>query len=348
MRCYITNSNTFVLWHNRLGHPESIMIRWIIENSNGHPLKNLKVLSNGEFSYTACYQGKLIVRPSLTKVDIESPTFLKRIHMDICGPIRPPSRSFRYFMVLIDVSSIWYHACLLSTRNLAFAKLLAWLWTQFFYNQIKCICLDNATEISSQILNDFHLNDYCLSIGIKVEHPVTYVHTQNGFAESLFKCLHLIARPLLMKTRLPSSGWGHGILHIAILVRLRPSNYDKFSPLQLILGQEPNISHLRIFFMCYICACSSTTSHKNGSLKKVRNLCWVWIALHYSLPWTINWEYVHCSICRLSVWWDNFSKIRGRKQWNQKRNFVKKFITVPSWSTYFYLWTRNIKNYSPA
>ena len=75
------------------------MMRRIIENSNGHPLKDLKVLLNGEFSCTSCYQGKLIVRPSPMKVKIESPAFLERIHGDICGPIHPPSGSFRYFMV---------------------------------------------------------------------------------------------------------------------------------------------------------------------------------------------------------------------------------------------------------
>ena len=30
----------FNLWHDRLGHPGSSMIRRIIEHSNGHPLKN--------------------------------------------------------------------------------------------------------------------------------------------------------------------------------------------------------------------------------------------------------------------------------------------------------------------
>lgn len=34
-----TDSNTFALWHNRLGHLGSIMMRWIIENSNGHSLR---------------------------------------------------------------------------------------------------------------------------------------------------------------------------------------------------------------------------------------------------------------------------------------------------------------------
>ena len=50
-----------------------------------------------------------------------------------------------------------------------------------------------------------------------------------------------------MKTNLPTCVWGHAILHAATLVRLRPTNYHNFSPLQLALGQQPNISYLRIF-----------------------------------------------------------------------------------------------------
>jgi hypothetical protein len=32
-----------MLWHDQLGHPGSIIMRRIIENSHGHPLKNLKI-----------------------------------------------------------------------------------------------------------------------------------------------------------------------------------------------------------------------------------------------------------------------------------------------------------------
>ena len=240
-----TDSNTFVLWHGRLGHPGSIMMRRITENSSGHPLKNLKILTNDEFSCDACYQGKMITRPSPMKVSIESPAFLERIHGDICGPIHPPSGLFRYFMVLIDASSRWSHVCLLSSRNLAFTKLLAQiirLRAQFPDYPIKAIRLDNAGEFSSQAFDD-----YCLSVGIKVEHPVAYVHTQNGLAESFIKRLQLIARPLLMKTKLPTTVWGHAILHAASLIRLRPTHYNKYSPSQLVFGHEPNIVHLRIF-----------------------------------------------------------------------------------------------------
>ena len=62
-------------------------------------------------------------------------------------------------------------------------------------------------------------------VGINIEHPVAHTHTQNGLAESFIKHLQLIARPLLMKTKLPTSAWGHAIMHVVALVRIRPTTY---------------------------------------------------------------------------------------------------------------------------
>ena len=148
-------------------------------------------------------------------------------------------------MVLIDVSTQWSHVCLLSSRNVVFARLLAQiirLRAQFPDHPIKTIRLDNAGEFSSQTFLD-----YCMSIGIDVQYHVAHVHSQNGLAESFIKRLQLIARPLLLKSKLPLSAWGHAIIHAANLIRLRPmANYD-LSPLQLAKGYQPNISHLRVF-----------------------------------------------------------------------------------------------------
>ena len=66
-----------------------------------------------------------------------------------------------------------------------------------------------------------------MSIGINVEHLVAHVHTQNGLAKSFIKRLQLIARPLLMRAKLPTSVWGHAILHAASLARIRPVPYHK-------------------------------------------------------------------------------------------------------------------------
>ncbi|KAK6152021.1 hypothetical protein DH2020_014656 [Rehmannia glutinosa] len=121
----LVNLDIFGLWHDRLGHPGTTMMRRIVEHTNGHPLKSTKMLMSKDYFCESCSQGKFITKPSMEKVGYESPSFLQRIHGDICGPIHPASGPFRYFMVLIDESCRWSHICLLSTRNVAFARLLA-------------------------------------------------------------------------------------------------------------------------------------------------------------------------------------------------------------------------------
>ena len=115
------DSNAFLLWHERLGHPGISMMRRIVQNSNGHPLTSRQILVTDGYTCAACSKCKLIIRPSFTKTTFESPAFLEHIQGDICGPIHPPSRPFRYFMALIDASTRWSHVCLLSSRNVAFA-----------------------------------------------------------------------------------------------------------------------------------------------------------------------------------------------------------------------------------
>jgi hypothetical protein len=182
------NVDAFQIWHDRLGHPGVGMMIKIIDNCIGHNLN--KFPKTSDFICTTCATGKLILRPSPLKIHTESLKFLERIQGDICDSIQPISGSFRYFMVLIDISTRWSHMCLLSTRNHAFAKIMAQairLKAKFSEHQIYSIRLDNVVEFSLQAFND-----YCTTQGIQVQHSVPYVHTQNGLAESLRKRIKLI------------------------------------------------------------------------------------------------------------------------------------------------------------
>jgi hypothetical protein len=188
---------------------------------------------------------KLILRPSHLKIKAEPLKFLERIQGDICGPIQPLSGPFSYFMVLVDASTRWSHVYLLSTWNHAFAKLIAQvirLRASQPRHQIKSIRLDNAAEFSSKAFND-----YCTALEIEVQHSVPYVHTLNGLAESLIKRIKLIARPLLQNCKLPTSCWDHIVLNAGDLIQLCPTAYHTASPLQLVRGNPPSISHLRKF-----------------------------------------------------------------------------------------------------
>jgi hypothetical protein len=77
-----------------------------------------------------------------------------------------------------------------------------------------------------------------------VQHSVPYVHTQNGWAESLIKRNNLIVRPLLHNYNLPIRCWGYVVLHAADLIQLRPTAYHSTSPLYLVRGNAPSISHM--------------------------------------------------------------------------------------------------------
>ena len=85
------------------------------------------------------------------------------------------------------------------------------LYAQFPDFPIKLIWMDNAAEFTSTTF--IH---YCESISINFE-VSTHVHAQNGMAESLIKQIQVIVRPILLKSNLPSSTWGHA----AQLLRLR-------------------------------------------------------------------------------------------------------------------------------
>ena len=52
------------------------MVRRIVQSSNGHLLTSRQILKSHYFSCTACSQGKLIIRPSFTKIVSESPVVL--------------------------------------------------------------------------------------------------------------------------------------------------------------------------------------------------------------------------------------------------------------------------------
>jgi hypothetical protein len=102
--------------------------------------------------------------------------------------------------------------------------------------------MDNAAEFSLKAFND-----YCMALGINVEHSVPYVHTQNGLPKSLIKRVKLIVRPLLQNCKLPTSCWGHAVLHAADLIQIRPTaNHMAFS-LQSVCGNQPSIFHLQKF-----------------------------------------------------------------------------------------------------
>lgn len=223
------------IWHQRLGHSGATMMRKMLPVLLGHNL----CTSDAEKVHecTACIQGKLARRPAKWTLPTELLEPLHRLQGDICGPINPKSGPFSYFLVLVDAPGRHAEVSLLTTRNMVFPKLLAMILkyrNHFLENTIKYLRVDNALEFRSHTFEDF-----CVASGIE--------HVQNRLAEAYIKKIQLVTRPLLFYAKLPSTMWGYAILHAAVLLRLRPTLLHNTSPLELMSGRTPNISHLRTF-----------------------------------------------------------------------------------------------------
>jgi hypothetical protein len=92
---------------------------------------------------------------------------------------------------------------LLSTRNLVFSQILAYIFklkAKFPENFIKILRVDNVGEFTSKSFDNF-----CTAAGIDTQYPVSYVHFQNGTVESVIKRIQMIARPMLMMSQLSTS-----------------------------------------------------------------------------------------------------------------------------------------------
>ena len=81
------DTQTLTLWHDRLGHLGSIIMRRIIKKSHERTLKGQKILQTRKISCEVCSLEKLIMRSSPAKIKTKSPTFLERIQGDICRHI---------------------------------------------------------------------------------------------------------------------------------------------------------------------------------------------------------------------------------------------------------------------
>lgn len=145
-----------------------------------------------------------------------------------------------------------------------------------------------------------------MSVSIKVEHSVTHIYTQNGLAEAFIKHLQLIAQTLVMRTKLLVSTWGYAILHTSMLIRLRPTTTQSFSPSQLVTGYEPNVLHLHVFrFIVYVPIVSPLHIKMGYDLSLI---------IPYLEPLTCNF---FCrTICGLSLQWHSIPVVRGDKNIN--------------------------------
>ncbi|KAA1120908.1 hypothetical protein PGTUg99_050100 [Puccinia graminis f. sp. tritici] len=185
------------LWHHRLGHPSNVVMK-----SMGLPISD----SNSLCEVCACSKMTLIPFSSHF-----SPTqfTLQRLHMDLVGPINPPSVSgFKYFLTIVNQYSSFKFVRFLKAKSDTFEEFKRFvnLVENLQDHSIKEVVSDQGGEFVNKKFAQFAAKKGILQVFSPAETPEL-----NGFAERANHTILDKARCLLLTSSLPNTYWAEAV-----------------------------------------------------------------------------------------------------------------------------------------
>ncbi|KAK3005577.1 hypothetical protein RJ639_016411 [Escallonia herrerae] len=239
----VSESESYELWHRRIGHPSS------------QPLIHLPTVSVVSPSLkTICYvccraKHSRTIFPDSTSRAMD---IFGLVHCDIWGPYRVSTIfGTKYFLTIVDDYSrvVWVYLMHDKGQTGTLLRNFCNMVHTQFSKLFKIIRSDNSHEFDSQLMTQFY-NDH------SILHQTSMVDTpkQNGRVKRKHRHILEVARALRFQANLPIEFWGECVLTAAHLINRTPSAILKHkTPHELLFQKVPSYSYLRVFG-CLCCA----------------------------------------------------------------------------------------------
>ena len=223
------------LWHHRLGHTSDRILKHLSTKYSDIDFHCSQPCDTCHFAK----QKKLPFPHSNRK----SSSFFELIHVDVWGPVAISSiDGFKYFLTVVDDFRrfTWIHLLKYkSDVKTILPSFIQLIETQFTV-KLKRIRSDNGKE--------FYLTDFFNNKGIFHETSCVETPQQNSIVERKHQHLLNVSRALLFQAHLPTPFWSFAVKHATHLINRLPSPLLHFkSPYELIHGNLPDLTHLRVF-----------------------------------------------------------------------------------------------------
>src|SRR3954470_5541313 len=242
--CLMARALECWLWHRRLGHAGMRNLQKLVLKKH--------VLGIEEIRFTkdrlcgACEAGKMTKAKHPAKTIMTTTRPLELLHMDLFGP--PKYSSFGgncYGLVIVDDFSryTWVHFLSFKSETQDVCKRFAKRVMNNYSLKIKHIRSNNGTEFKNTGVQEF-----LDQTGITHEFSAPYTPQQNGVLLRKNKTLIEMARTMLAEYNTPIIWWAEAIntaCHIINKVYLH--KFLKQTSHELITGNKPNVSYLRVF-----------------------------------------------------------------------------------------------------
>lgn len=254
--------NTLQKWHERLGHVNyQDLLRMASKN-----LVNGIALANKKATFCmACAEGKQSRNPQpMEDTSDSAPTdeIGAVICMDLKTDLSPDRTGHRHILTIVGHASNYNEVYLLHAKSDAFDKFLHFANTfQRQYNlKIKVLRTDGRGEFINAKFSEYAERH---GIRLQISHPNT--SASNGKAERYHRTLMNSARAMLWASSLPKRYWGDAVLY-ASYIRNRVStrsNADHKSPLEVLTGKPPRVSHIFTVWFKVHCTYPAQNSTKS-------------------------------------------------------------------------------------
>jgi transposase InsO family protein len=242
-----TVSDPSMVWHRRLGHPNTQILSHVLNSS----LLGNKDRSSLSLECASCKLGKSKILPFPLHASRASHCF-DLIHSDVWGPSPVSSHEkFKYYVTFIDDHSRFTWVYFLRSKSevfRTFTEFFAYVANQFSAS-IKTLRTDSGGEYLSTEFQAF-----LASKGILHQRSCPSTPQQNGVAERKNRHLLDVVRTLLLESSVPSMFWVEAMKTATHLINRLPSQVlDMESPYFRLFAKQPSYDNLRIFgCVCFV------------------------------------------------------------------------------------------------
>ena len=211
-----TSSSSWLLWHNRLGHPNSQVLKFLFQ----HKGLSFNKCTNFVDSCVHCLHGKMHKLPFPSSRFVATAPF-ELVHTDHWGLAPLTSiNGFQYYVIFVDHYTRFTWLYLLHNKSEVYSKFVhlhAMVKTQFSAT-IKTLRSNGGGEYTSKLFES-----YLSSHGIHHQLSCPYTPQQNGLVERKHRHLIETTITLLSQASLPSQFWSFAVQTAMTLITLLPT-----------------------------------------------------------------------------------------------------------------------------
>ncbi|PNF16926.1 hypothetical protein B7P43_G03693 [Cryptotermes secundus] len=238
----MTQQDTNVEWHRKLGHISYVNLRKLQEICQGLPesvskCKNFDICS-------VCMQAKQVRLPFDTERSRAGKP-LEIIHSDVCGPIDSTAYdNKKYFLTCVDDYMHFCKIYLLENKSEVYTFLKEYVNEAecHFNKRVRRIRCDNGGQYKNNALRE-----WCKNKGIVMEFTTPYSPQLNGTAERMNRTIVEKARALIFDSGLNKRMWGEAVLTSAYLLNRSPTVTVNGTPAENWYGKRPDLAGLKSF-----------------------------------------------------------------------------------------------------